>query len=41
MDNLAYKDANNIEKVLLMAYENYELLTESWVWSGEIYCGEV
>jgi hypothetical protein len=37
MDNLNYKDANNIELVLLLAYE----YIESSIQSGEIYSGEV
>ena len=37
MDNLTYKDANNIELVLLRAYE----FAESSIQSGEIYSGEV
>lgn len=41
MDNLTYKDANNIEKVLLVAYETYETIASTWIRSGEIYSGEV
>lgn len=41
MDNLNYKDANNIEMVLLLAYEAYKSISETWVRGGEIYCGEV
>lgn len=37
MDNLNYKDANNIELVLLLAYEHIETSIQS----GEIYSGEV
>lgn len=37
MDNLTYRDANNIELVLLRAYES----AESSIQSGEIYSGEV
>lgn len=41
MDNLNYKDANNIEMVLGMAYETYKLIAANWIRSGEIYSGEV
>ncbi len=37
MDNLTYKDANNIELVLFRVYE----YIESYIQSGEIYSGEV
>lgn len=41
MDNLNYNDANNIELVLLLAYETYRLVSAAWIRSGEVYSGEV
>lgn len=37
MDGLSYRSANNIEKVLMMAYE----YAQTSIQSGEIYSGEV
>lgn len=41
MNHLTFEYANNIEKVLKIAYESYGDYCEKYVQSGEIYCGEV
>lgn len=41
MSRLTYEGANNIERVLEIAYESYLDYCEKYIQSGEIYCGEV
>ena len=40
MDDLTWDGANNIEKVLQMAFERIEGIRQAWKYSGEIYAGE-
>lgn len=41
MNGLNYQGANNIEKVLEIAYKYWLDSQEKYIQSGEIYCGEV
>ena len=40
MDNLDWNDANNIEKVLQIAFSRIAGIKQSYRYSGEIYAGE-
>ena len=40
MDDLTWDGANNIEKVLQIAFERIEGIKQAWKYSGEIYAGE-
>lgn len=40
MDNLTWEGANNIEKVLQIAFERIEGIKQAWKYSGEIFAGE-
>ena len=40
MDNLDWNDANNIEKVLQIAFSRITGIKQSYRYSGEIYAGE-
>lgn len=41
MDNFSYESANNIEKMLVKAYEVVIYLERRYYFSGELFCGEV
>ncbi len=40
MDNLTWSGANNIEKVMQIAFERIEAIRQAWKYSGELYAGE-
>lgn len=39
LDKLTYQTANNIEKIVVQVYKEYENITKAWIQSGQINSG--